>query len=202
MVAIKRTLFFIFLICIVKSGYSSIYEPSIDTVYSENKIYKVIISPLFCNKDSCLPNSYKLSYLNTTIDSDFRKQQIFSYKQVNDKYQKINIYEVPVNKFFFSGGYNTKLSNDGTKVMFFNPNELYGAIINMKETVNIVEFNVFSDFNLSPSESVRLNEELRFKEGKSKILVKLTNDRCTIRLCYYNEKGKRYLNKKRIFYLK
>ncbi len=197
----NKYIFVFFTIFIVLSGYSSTYEPLINTVYSKNKIFKVVICPLFCKEDSLLSDSYKLSYLDSTIDCNFRKQQITLYKLINNKYDKQNNYEVPIEKFFFSGGYNVELSNDGTKILFFYTDGLYGAIINLKDSLNVLEFYLFSEFNLSPYESGRLNEELNSQKGKSKIKLKLTNDKCIICLYYYNEKRKQYFNKRKILNL-
>lgn len=99
-------------ILIVMMLSSHIPIPTLQESFSENKKYRILISPKFCNDQRCL--DYDEMEELKVIPEEFNSQKILLYKRKWGRYRLQKVFDIDDDQLYFFPQYQYLISNQGT----------------------------------------------------------------------------------------
>jgi|GEM_PF-6282489 len=184
----------------VHNCFSTISEPHIYTSYSANKEYKLLVSPFYCNEDSCLTLD-EIDSLENNINEEWKTQSLYIYKHINGRYIKIAVFDVPTGQLTVDVPYPSYyyISNDGNTVVKEERRELKWYVLKLNETSFDLSSYSWADlFNLKFEEFTRYVKEVSPYviplKTKSRVWTKVKNS-LKIKLRYFDMNKQQYIYK-------
>lgn len=190
----------ILLFLIGHKGMCSISEPHLFICYSENKEYKLVVSPSYCNENTCLTLD-EIDSLGNKIDKEFLSQMLFIYKKTNGKYLKMISYLVPKEQKYLEVPHARYfISNDGKTVVMEDRLNIVWNIFKLESGgyFQLQELRGENLFDLKQKEYERCLEEIHGYTEKffgCKVWTKVKNS-LKIRIRYFSIVQSKYIYKK------
>ncbi|MFA5327166.1 MAG: hypothetical protein WC384_05195 [Prolixibacteraceae bacterium] len=182
-----------------KNCMSIVTEPQINTCYSANKEYKLVISPFFCNEHTCLTHE-EIDSLGNNISKEFLSQTLNVFKKMNGEYVKITSYEISNDILYLDvPGFHYFISNDAKFVIIEDRYNISWRVLRLDAgSFQLKTYRGEQMFDLSHNEYARcLNEIYGYSEKIKGLCMIWTNVRNSlkIRIRYFNTIENRYIYK-------
>jgi hypothetical protein len=222
----KRILLIIILVYLIGNPLMAIFpsnnELCIDTVYSHNRKYAIIVKPKMCNKYECYGASFFCKNRDSLIANfqEVDKQIIYLLQEEDGNYHEINNYEVSPNDTYLYSYRDNKffLTDDGKFIvreireLFPKPGStlysLYWEIFKIekdslmlcKDAPFLYSVSLLDCLELYPNEQIRFMKDytdkyIQKEENPFKLTISI-RDAIIIKARYYSVHRKRYVRKR------